>query len=239
MFELFGLFSEKEKITLERFLSCLTSFSVEGGYSGDSTKHYKGAVLDFSQNFYNFKQNYNTLKTYNKNVIVILPPFYKVAEFYAKFSEKIIIKFCGERKFYTPVHPYVTEEELRCVLNEFSPFKEKCLIMLSGSSFEYDMLSHQKTVLTNNQAVLKALVHSSSIYYDKISQNSYFTYKNENRRPKFVWVEDTKSLSFKHNLIKNSGFCGICWESPYIMSEGNWETLYSAYNKANKKENCE
>ena len=81
-----------------------------------------------------------------------------------------------------------------------------------------------------NIAQFKAAVNCSTVFFDENMGASYFTYNSEN--PHLVWVEDTRAIAYKHNLIKSAGFKGIYWENPYCLLEGNWEALTAIYKKA-------
>ena len=230
MFEIHGFFTSKDIPVIDRLSKNLTLFYLDSSYQRTSDKLYKGLILNLTTDFNN-KENVVKLKNCQNHKTVILPPIRKAVEAYNNYCDRIIINFNCLENYKPPIHPNQTMTELEMVLNSLDFCKEKCLIQLSGNCYDYSMSNHSKITLTNNQAVLKALVHSSQIIFDEKSGNSYFTYLGENLSPRFVWVEDTKSLSVKHNLIKEKGYLGICWENVHTVSEGNWESMYMAYKK--------
>ena len=126
--------------------------------------------------------------------------------------------------------PYVTAQQLKSALQDFLPFREKMLVSLSPICTDYNLKSGTAIPLTINIAQFKAAVNCSCIYFDEGIGSSYFTYKSENTH--LVWVEDTKAIAYKHNLIKAAGFKGIYWENPYALLEGGWESLTAIYKKA-------
>ncbi len=226
MFEIHGIFKKNENKYIERLQENLTSFSTEEKYDLFSPREYQGNFVDLTQSFEDFGNNIAMLSK-EKNNMAVLPDIEKVVKFYEPFCEKIILRNLKTESFFSNI----TLEEIKTASEFYKDFKNKILIELSGKCYDYNMLTLDKTILTNNQAILKSVVHKSKICYDSFSGNSYFTYLSEKNTPKFVWLENTKSLSEKHNLIKELGFCGICWESPHTVSEGNWESLYMAYRK--------
>lgn len=231
MFEIHGFFTENNLLYIDRLSKNLTTFYTSNSIISNSDKQYQGQILNLTTNYINIKDNIHTLNHSKTTKTVILPPITKIIKCYSDFCDKIIINFNCLEDYKPSIHPNITTKELTEILENLTQIKDKCLVQLSGNCYDYTMTTHTKNILTNNQATLKAIVHSSEIYYDEISGNSYFTYLGENSVPHFVWLEDTKSLSVKHNLIKEYGFCGICWENPYIVSEGNWESMYMAYEK--------
>ena len=133
------------------------------------------------------------------------------------------------RYFKSHNSPYVTLNQLNKALKDFKEFKEKILISLSPMATDYNLDNDVCIPLTLNQAILKANIKSLPIYFSEEIGASYFTYsKNQSH---LVWIEDTKSLALKHNLIKESGYRGIYWENPYSLLEGNWEALSEVWKK--------
>lgn len=230
MFEIHGFFTSKDIPLIDRLSKNLTTFYSDSAYQYTSDKHYKGLILNLTES-YNNKETFLKLTKNSNHKTVVLPPVRKVVEMYNNYCDRIIINFNCLENYKPQIHPNTTLSELESVLNSLEFCKEKCLIQLSGNCYDYSMSNHTRITLTNNQAVLKALVHSSQIIFDDKSGNSYFTYLGENLSPRFVWVEDTKSLSVKHNLIKEKGYLGICWENVRIVSEGNWESMHMAYKR--------
>lgn len=157
---------------------------------------------------------------------LIVPPAYVL---WQKEIEKCANAILSFRYFHYEKGPYVTKEFLEKSLSEFYTVKEKILVSLTPMCIDYNLKNGNSIPLTLNQAMLKQHIKSSELFFDSDIGSSYFTYNKEN--PHLVWVEDTKSLSYKHNLIKSMGFKGIYWENPYGLLEGNWESLYGIWQK--------
>lgn len=126
--------------------------------------------------------------------------------------------------------PYLTIKNLEKALSVFSPYKDKILVSLSAECRDYNLATEKMIPITLNIASFKALVNSSEMYFCEEFGASYFTYQKSS--PHLVWIEDTKSIALKHNMIKAYGYKGIYLENPYSLLDGNWEALTAMYKKA-------
>lgn len=219
MFTIHGFFKSPPS---ERLLKCVTVFSVFGGRKSLDPKQYDGEIFDFSKNYKNFKENILLLNSFTQKGVIV-PPAVKIAEFYGTFCDFLIVRF----PILAPLTPYTPLPFFEKVLSDFLPLKHKTLIELSGECLDFDMYSSSFESLSYNQATLKCALMSSKVFFDEATYLSYFTYLKE-ETPHIVFLEDTLSLSKKHNLIKEKGFLGIAWKDTEIMADGNWESLKGA-----------
>lgn len=171
-------------------------------------------------------QKYLTKAFESPEQVPFVPPNYDLWKEQIQNMDFAVVTF---RYFRYQNAPYVTLPQLRQVFSDFAPVKEKILLELSAMGTDYNLAKDLSIPLTANQAALKASVKSCPIFFSEETGASYFTYQNTDAH--LVWFEDTKSLSFKHNLIKQNGFKGIYWENPYALTEGNWESLYEIWQK--------
>ncbi|MBQ7040092.1 MAG: hypothetical protein IJN39_05945 [Clostridia bacterium] len=161
-----------------------------------------------------------------KNILFV-PPSYSLWQKRIETEPVIILTF---KHFRYQNSPYVTLNQLKTALSDFLPVKEKTLIELSATSEDFNLKTGKSIPLSLNIAHLKAGIKCSEIFFDESVGASYFTYDNGSVH--LVWVEDTRAIALKHNLIKSLGFKGIYWQNPYPLIEGNWEALTAIYKKA-------
>ena len=172
---------------------------------------------------------YFTKTFFTEDDIPFVPPCYaKFRQFIASKSE-VVLTF---RHFRYEHAPYVTKTFLKDTLDAFSEAREKILIELSPQSADFNLYTGRVIPMNGNQATLRASVKGCPLFYDEQKASAYYTYFSD--APHLVWVENTRSLAEKHNLIKKAGFKGIYWRYPYDLPEGNWEAMYSIYNKRNQ-----
>ncbi|MBR3942987.1 MAG: hypothetical protein IKJ55_06485 [Clostridia bacterium] len=172
---------------------------------------------------------YFTKTFFSEDTIDLVPPCYaKFRQFIATKNE-VILSF---RSFRYENAPYVTKTFLTDALEDFSPVKEKTVVELSPISTDFNLKTGIAIPMNGNQAVLRATIKGCPLFYDEHKACAYFTYLSD--APHLVWVENTRSLAEKHNLIKKAGFKGIYWRNPYDLPEGNWEAMYEIYNKRNQ-----
>lgn len=221
MFVIHGIFNS---MPTERHIRNLTEFSCSKEFGFIHNKEYQGKIFDFTRTYNLYEKNVTLLNSFPQKG-VILPPAIKIAEFYEKFSDFIIIRF-PVTKPLTPATPLHFFEK---TLSEFEKLKSKVLIELSGESIDFDMYTADFEVLNYNQAILRCAIKGSKTFFDQNSFYSYFTYLDDANKPHLVFTEDTKSISQKHNIIKGMKFKGICWKDVHLMSDGNWESLKGAY----------
>lgn len=157
-----------------------------------------------------------------------LPPLFQRYQNVITQCERVILSFQYMRYHNLPIISY---DFLKSALEAFLPVKEKVLVEFSAACPDWNILSGNCQILSNNQAVLKCNVQNAVPFFDEMRKTTYFTYLDTRRLPHIVWIEDTKSLSYKHNLIKKMGFAGICWADPVLASEGNWEALSVIYKQ--------
>lgn len=219
MFIIHGIFNCEPS---ERLISNLTQFSVLNS-KFLHTKRYEGETFDFSSTFSQFEKNVKLLNSFVKKAAIV-PPIFKIAEFYAHFSDFIIVRF----PYRIPLKPCTHMPDFENTLKDFLPLKHKTLIELSGECADFNMYTSEYNILSYNQAVLKCSVKGSKAFFDDSSYASYFTYLDISGEPHLVYMEDTVSISKKHNLVKDSGFCGIAWKDVALMADGNWESLKGA-----------
>lgn len=221
MFTIHGIFNTTPT---ERLLNNLTEFSTTSRSKFIHEKNYDGELFDFSKTYNFYHKNVMLLNSFPKKG-VILPPLIKVADFYLNFSDFIIVRF----PFIEPLKPSHQMPFFKKVLLDFEKIKNKVLIELSGESVDFDMHTTSYETLSYNRAILKCATKGSKTFFDSDSTLSYYTYLSEQEKPHLVFMEDTRSISEKHNLIKSSGFLGVCWKDVAIMADGNWESLKGAY----------
>jgi hypothetical protein len=221
MFVIHGIFNSAPT---ERLISNLTEFSYMGKFRFAHQKAYCGEIFDFSKKYGLFDKNVSILNSFPKKG-VILPPSIKIAEFYEKFSDFLIIRFPVSE----PLKPALQMSDFQKVLTKFEPLKHKTLIELSGECIDFNMHTTAFDILSYNQAILKCAIKGAKTFFDECSFSSYYTYLDDNNNPHLVFMEDTKSISRKHNLVKDSGFLGICWKDVSKVADGNWESLKGAY----------
>ena len=180
------------------------------------------------------KEKDERLSAYFTNIItaesekpLFVPPFFKLWKERIENEPVSILTFRNVRHENSP---YVTANQLKLALHEFSPLKEKILVALPTESCDFNLRKGISVPLTLNIANFKAAAKCCKIFFDESIGSSYFTYMSKNS-PHLVWVEDTKALAYKHNIIKEAGFRGIYWDNPYLLLEGNWEALTSVYKK--------
>lgn len=222
MFVIHGIFSEPPT---ERLLCNLTTFSTTFRSNLLHEKRYEGELFDFTKTYKQYNKNVPLLNSFPKKGI-ILPPIIKVAEFYSNFADFIIIRF----PYIEPLKPSTQLPFFKQVLADFEKIKHKTLIELSGECADFNMHTATLEILSYNQAILKCALKNSKVFFDKYSFSSYYTYLSEDGFPHLVFMEDTKSISEKHNLLKSAGFLGICWKDVSQMADGNWESLKGVYN---------
>ncbi len=227
MFEIYGIINENDFCRADRLCANLTCVIALQNKKLPHPKAFDGDVFDFTHSFSEFEKNFYILRENKNKKVVILPPFYNVAEFYAGLCDKIIVTFPTSDNLM--IGPFVTIKQLERVLEWFSPVRDKTLIMLSGLSRDYSINTHSLKYITNNQAQLKGMIKQSLKFTSDELGCSYFTYLNESGEAHIVYIEDTHSLSLRHNMIKGAGFAGICWDNASAMTEGNWEALKAAY----------
>ena len=222
MFVIHGIFNDSPT---ERLLCNLTQFSTSSKHKFLHEKCYDGEIFDFSKTYMHYRKNVSLLNSFPKKG-VILPPIIKVAEFYSNFADFIIVRF----PYVEPLKPSTQLPFFRQVLVEFEKIKHKTLIELSGECSDFNMHTASFEILNYNQAILKCAIKNSKVFFDEHSFSSYYTYLADDRSPHLVFMEDTKSISEKHNLVKASGFLGICWKDVSTVADGNWESLKGVYN---------
>lgn len=169
---------------------------------------------------------YFTKIFFDESDVPFVPPCFKMWEQFIHEKEYIIITF---RYFRQHQAPYVTLSHLSQTLKDFSAVKHKAIVELSPMAEDFKIGTQISIPMNANHAQLKASLKGSRIFYDEHTACAYYTYTSDT--PHLVWLENTKSLAEKHNLIKKAGFKGIYWRYPYALPEGNWETMYSVYNK--------
>ena len=221
MFVIHGIFNDSPT---ERLLCNLTQFSISSKSKFIHEKCYDGEIFDFSKTYMHYRKNVSLLNSFPKKG-VILPPIIKVAEFYSNFADFIIVRF----PYVEPLKPSTQLPFFQKVLADFEKLRHKTLIELSGESADFNMHTSDFEIYTYNQAILKCAVKGSKVFFDDCSFSSYYTYLSEDGFPHLVFMEDTKSISRKHNLVKDSGFLGICWKDVSKVADGNWESLKGAY----------
>jgi len=221
MFVIHGIFKDAPT---ERLVSNLTEFSVAKPSGFIHAKAYTGEVFNFEKTYGEFKKNISHLNSFPKKG-VILPPSLKLGEFYLNFCDFLIIRF----PYFAPLTPCMPITLFEKKLLELSPIKHRVLIELSGDCTDFDMYSASFDIFSYNQAVLKCAIKSSKVFFDRNSYYSYYTYLSEKGTPHLVFMEDTQSISKKHNLIKKAGYLGICWKNVAVMADGNWESLKGVY----------
>lgn len=221
MFVIHGIF---ENAPTERLVSNLTEFSAPKPYSFIHPKTYDGEIFNLERSYRDFEKNVSMLNSFPKKGVII-PPDFKLAEFYSHFCDFLIIRF----PYNAPLCPCAPLTFFEMTLNEMLPLKHKILIELSGECTDFDMYTASQEILSYNQAILKCGIKGSKTFFDKSTQYSYYTYLNEKSTPHLVYMEDTQSISLKHNMIKKAGYLGICWKDVSIMADGNWESLKGAY----------
>lgn len=168
-----------------------------------------------------------TLTFEEQKSLLFFSPFDKAFEQRLVTEETAVMTF--KHTFFSN-SPYVNMKNLKTALNIFLPYKDKIIVSLSAECRDYNLVTEKMIPITLNIANFKASIHSSKIFFDEESGASYFTYMKNS--PHLVWLEDTKSIALKHNLIKSSGYKGIYWENPYPLLDGNWEALTAIYKKA-------
>ena len=208
----------------ERLISNLTRVSTLSKNKFSHPKLYEGELFDFSATYNQYEKNIGLLNSFcHKGVI--LPPEIKIAQFYTHFSDFIIVRF----PYIVPLKPSTRLPFFKKTLNDFSPIKHKTLIELSGESADFNMQTASFEILSYNQAILRCAIKGAKTFFDETTFCSYYTYLDEKGIPHLVYTDDTKSISHRHNLIKESGFSGICWKNISLMADGNWESLKGAY----------
>ncbi|MBQ2897087.1 MAG: hypothetical protein IJE46_02035 [Clostridia bacterium] len=223
MFTIHGFFLSEPT---ERLLSNITQFSAKNRTGFLHEKCYQGEVLDFTKTYKEFEKNVAVLNSFVKKAVIV-PPAIKVAQFYSHFCDFIVVRFpCQFLLSPCTNLPYFNK-----VLTDFLPVKHKTLIELSGECLNFNMLTSQYEILSYNQAILKCSIKGSKTFFDESIYSSYFTYSDSNHSPHLVFLEDTLSISKKHNLVKEKGYMGIAWKDVFIMADGNWESLRGAYDK--------
>ena len=163
------------------------------------------------------------------NTIPFVPVSYPLWEGFLEKCEVAVLTF---KYFCYENSPKVTINQLENALKDFIHFKEKLLISLSPTGYDYNLSKDIKIPITASRAVLKSAVKKAKIFYSEEIGSSYFTYSPDTH---LVWFEDTLSLSKKHNLIKKYGYRGIYWEDAKGLFDGNWEALYEIYQKRENK----
>ena len=148
-----------------------------------------------------------------------------IAEFYANYADFIIIRF----PYIEPLKPSTNMPLFQKALADFEKLRQKTLIELTGECVDFNMHTSGFETYTYNQAVLKCALKGSKVFFDESSFSSYYTYLSDDDSPHLVFMEDTKSISQKHNAVKASGFLGICWKDVETLADGNWESLKGAY----------
>ena len=221
MFVIHGIFQNPPT---QRLLCNVTQFSTTSKSGFIHEKCYNGEIFDFSKTFNLFERNVSILNSFPKKGVT-LPPSIKLAEFYEKFSDFLIIRF----PISAPLMPASPLKFFKKTLAEFETLKHKTLIELSGESIDFNMRTTAFEILSYNQAILKCAIKGSKTFFDETSFSSYYTYLDEENNPHLVFMEDTKSISHKHNLVKEMKFKGICWKDMHLMADGNWESLKGAY----------
>ncbi|MBQ2967586.1 MAG: hypothetical protein IJE10_05660 [Clostridia bacterium] len=169
---------------------------------------------------------YFTKTFFQEDMLPLVPPCFSSWASYIEKTDKIIVTF---RHFRYQNAPYVTLQQLQAVLKDFDSVKEKTLIELSPMAEDFNLDKGFSIPMNGNQAVLKASLKGAPIFYDPLTACAYFTYKADETH--LVWLENTRSIAEKHNLIKKNGFSGIYWRYPYALPEGNWESMYEIYEK--------
>lgn len=221
MFVIHGIFKDAPT---ERLLCNLTQFSAISRSNFSHSKCYEGEIFDFSKSYMHYEKNLTLLNSFPQKG-VILPPVVKVAEFYADYTDFIIIRF----PYIEPLKPSTQLPFFKKILADFEKIRHKTLIELSGESADFNMHTWDFEIYTYNQSILKCAIKGSKVFFDESSFSSYYTYSDEQNIPHLVFMEDTKSISKKHNLIKDSGFLGLCWKDVSKVADGNWESLKGAY----------
>ncbi len=169
---------------------------------------------------------YFTKTFFTEDDVTLVPPCYAKFRQFIESKNEIVLTF---RHFRFENAPYVTKPFLRGTLEMFLPVKEKTIVELSPLSYDFNLNTGLCVPMNGNQAMLRASVKGSTIFYDQEKRCAYFTYFSD--APHLVWVENTQSLAEKHNMIKKAGFKGIYWRYPYDLPEGNWEAMYEIYQK--------
>jgi len=223
MFVIHGNFSSSPT---ERLCNNLTQFYAPKKNSFFHKKCYNGELFNFTKSYLEFEKNVILMNSFAKKAAIV-PPIFKVAEFYAHFSDFIIVRF----PYKIPLKPCTNLPDFEKTLQLFAPIKHKSLIELSGDCVDFNMNTAQYEILSYNQAILKCALKNSKTFFDDNSYSSYFTYLGSFGEPHLVYTEDTLSISKKHNMIKELGFLGISWKDVALMADGNWESLKGAYNK--------
>ncbi len=223
MFIVHGFFPKPPS---ERLLKCVSQFSVNGFSNCIHEKQYLGEIFDFSKSYSQFEKNITLLNSFTKKVAIV-PPSFKIAEFYAPLCDFLIVRF----PITSPLTPPYPLTSFKKVLEEFLPLKNKTLIELSGECTDFDMLDASWENLSYNQAILKCSLKGAKTFFIDSMCYSYYTYLSPGGSPRLVFLEDTLSISTRHNLIKEKGYRGIAWKNVSIMADGNWESLRGVMNK--------
>lgn len=242
MFEIHGFFQQEDLYYLERLKRHLTSYTVRGEYQPEQEDQafipIAGNIpsapwhlFDLIRAFDRFQDNIALLRSTPGSKILVLPPFPEVVRFYEPFCEKIILSFYVKRRYWKANNPHLSIPELKQVLLDFSQLKHKILIELTGSCLDFDLRSGEEKTISTNKAVLTSAERGSNIFLDRTTGCPYFTYRDKQDASHIVWLENTQSLSEKHNLIKAANFRGICWDSPFLACDGNWEALSAIFKK--------
>lgn len=116
--------------------------------------------------------------------------------------------------------PWV-ESVLRLAVSEVP--REK--LLLGVATYGYDWMRGQQgqgLQWTDVQAIAQA--HAATVMWDATSQSPWFTYTDNQGRPRTVWYENARSLQFKINLVVSYHVNGIViWrlggEDPAIWEE--------------------
>ena len=169
----------------------------------------------------------HTLTFKEQNSVLFFSPFGEIFESGLAKADVAVMTFSRTDLLNSP---YVNIKSLEKALRVFSPYKDKILVSLSAECRDYNLATEKMIPITLNIASFKALVNSSEMYFCEEFGASYFTYQKSS--PHLVWIEDTKSIALKHNMIKAYGYKGIYLENPYSLLDGNWEALTAMYKKA-------
>ena len=221
MFVIHGIFSSAPT---ERLVSNLTEFSCSKHFEFIHHKLYDGKIFDFSRSYGLYEKNVSILNSFPEKGVII-PPSVKSAEFYERFAVSIIVRL----PLKEPLRHATQLSFFEKTLTDFKRLKHKTLIELSGECIDFNMHTADFQILSYNQAILKCATKGAKTFFDENSYSSYYTCLDEQSKPHLVFMEDTKSISKKHNMIKAMNFKGLVWKDVALMADGNWESLKGAY----------
>ena len=147
------------------------------------------------------------------NKTVILPPDKSAVSHYIKENTVII---CTENPFLPGILSLKDFEKTLFSLAEF----KNIFFELNLYCTDFDFATRKKNTLSINRGILNSYVNQSRVFENERFGVSYYTYNGH-----LVFVNDVKSVSLRHNLIKRCGFKGVFVRDVNMASDGNWDSL--------------